>query len=157
MQDEKNNIFLYMPAMEEEHKSDDAVGSFSELINSLYQMRHAGKYQAAIEAIDDALSSHFHVDPSDSYPFSEDFLSQVYQEQHKVSMAGNELLGRLLAEKGDLLFCQNRYKESRQVLNDALAVFFYLNDRQDSFSFQRMNRMVWINQKISEIDGIVAT
>jgi hypothetical protein len=72
-------------------------------------------------------------------------------------MAGNELLARLLTEKGDLLFCQNRYKESRQVLNDALTVFFYLNDRQDSFSFQRMNRMVWINQKISEIDGIVAT
>lgn len=143
--------------MEEEHKSDDAVGSFSELINSLYQMRHAGKYQAAIKAIDDALSSHFHVDPSETSPFSEDFLSQVYQEQNKVSMAGNELLARLLTEKGDLLFCQNRYKESRQVLNDALTVFFYLNDRQDSFSFQRMNRMVWINQKISEIDGIVAT
>ncbi len=146
-----------MPAMEEEHKSDDAVGSFSKLINSLYQMRLAGKYQAAIEAIDDALSSHFHVDPPDSSPFPEDFLSQVYQEQNEISMDGNELLGRLLTEKGDLLYCQNRYKESRQVLKDALNVFFYLNDRQDSFSFQRMNRMVWINQKISEIDKTVAS
>lgn len=146
-----------MPAMEEEHKSDDVVGGFSELINSLYHMKHAGKYQAAIDAIDDTLANHFHCGPPDSSTFSEDLPSQVYQEQNQVSMAGNELLARLLTEKGDLLFAQNRYKESRHVLNDALAVYFFLNNQEDSFSFQRMNRMVWINQKIGEIDKSMAT
>jgi hypothetical protein len=61
-------------------------------------------------------------------------------------------MGDLLKEKGSFLYAQNRLKESKEILKNALTIYFYLNENQDFFSFERMNKMVMINKKLSQIN-----
>jgi len=138
--------------MEKSKHSTDIIHELSELLAALLTMKKSGKFQQAINLIDETLVKHFNFDSLNISSVSEDFLNRVYQEKQDVSPAVNDSLARLLAEKGDLLYAQNRFQESRHILNNALTLYFLLNDQQDFFSFERMNKMVRINEKLSKID-----
>jgi len=138
--------------MEKSKLSTDIEYELSELLAALLTMKKSGKFQQAINMIDETLVKHFDFDSQNINSVSEDFLIRVYQDKQDVSPAVNDSLARLLSEKGDLLLAQNRFKESRDILNNALTIYFLLNDQQDFFSFERMNKMVVINEKLYRID-----
>lgn len=138
--------------MEKSKHSTDIIHELSEYLAALLTMKKSGKFQQAINLIDETLVKHFDFDSENINSVTEDFLNRLYQEKQDVSPAVNDSLARLLSEKGDLLFAQNRFKESRDILNNALTIYFLLNDQQDFFSFERMNKMVGINEKLSRID-----
>ncbi|MBS3806620.1 MAG: hypothetical protein KGY60_03885 [Bacteroidales bacterium] len=138
--------------MEKSKYSKDIIHELSELLAALLIMKKSGKFQQAINMIDETLVKHFDFDSQNINSVSEDFLIRVYQEKQDLSPAVNDSLARLLSEKGDFLFAQNRFKESRDILNNALTIYFLSNDQQDLFSFERMNKMVIINEKLYRID-----
>jgi len=138
--------------MEKSKHSMDLIQELSELLAALLTMKKSGKFQQAINLIDETLVKHFDFVSQDTNFVSEDFLDRVFQEKQDVSPAVNDSLARLLTEKGDLLYAQNRFVESRDILKNALTLYFLLNDQQDFFSFERMNKMVRINEKLSQID-----
>lgn len=138
--------------MEKSKHSADIVQELSELMAALLTMKKSGKYQQAINLIDDTLVKHFDFDTQNMNAVSEDFLNRIYQQKQDVTPAVNDSFARLLSEKGDLLYAQNRFEESRQILNNALTIYFLLNDQQQFFSFERMNKMVHINEQLSRIN-----
>jgi len=138
--------------MEKSKHSADIVQELSELMAALLSMKKSGKYQQAINLIDDTLVKHFEFDTQNMNGVSEDFLNRVYLQKQDVSPAVNDSFARLLSEKGDLLYAQNRFEESRQILNNALTIYFLLNDQQEFFSFERMNKMLHINEQLSRIN-----
>lgn len=128
------------------------ISEISDLLASLLALKKSGKFQQAINMIDDTLMRHFDFDSASINFVSEDFLNEVYKENNRISQDITDSLASLLQEKGDLLYSQNRFEESRNILNNALTIYFLLNDQQDFFSFERMNKMVLINEKLSSID-----
>jgi tetratricopeptide (TPR) repeat protein len=138
--------------MEDQEELQDIIKELSELLAKLLVLKKSGKFQGAIDLIDDALVRHFDFDAANTNYVSEEFLNEVYEQKCRISPDINDSLGELLAEKGNLLYSQHRYEESRNILNNALTIYFLLNDNQDFFSFGRMNKMVMINQKLASID-----
>lgn len=132
--------------------SYDIIHELSDLLAALVTMKKSGKFQQAINLIDDTLIRYFDFTSQNVAHISEAFLNDLYQGNQELSPAVNDSLARLLAEKGDLLYVQNRFEESRQILHNALTIYFLLNDQQDFFSFERMNKMVWINEKLARIN-----
>ncbi|HKL37756.1 MAG TPA: hypothetical protein VJ876_02610 [Bacteroidales bacterium] len=141
-----------MENLQEQGKAPEIIREISDLLASLLAMKKSGKFQRAINMIDDTLVKHFDFDSASINFVSEDFLNEVFDENNKISPAVSDSLANLLTEKGDLLFSQNRFEESRNILNNALTIYFLLNDQQDFFSFERMNKMVLINEKLSNIN-----
>ena len=138
--------------MEDQEHSVHIIHEIAELLATLLALKEAGKFQQAINLIDETLVRHFDFDTENINYVSEEFLDNLYQQSHQRSPSTTDSLASLLSEKGELLYSQNRYLESRSILNNALTIYFLLNDQQDFFSFERMNKMVLINEKLSSID-----
>ena len=138
--------------MEPSGQREEIISDISRLLATLLAMKKAGKFQQAIDLIDDTLTRYFDFDSDTSNHVSEAFLDRLYHEDSAGSSQVTDTLATLLQEKGELLFDQNRFEESRAILNNALTLYFLLNDQQDFFSFERMNKMVMINQKLSSIE-----
>ena len=137
---------------QDQERALNIISEISDLLASLLALKKSGKFQQAINMIDDTLMRHFDFDSASINFVSEDFLNEVYKENNRISQDITDSLASLLQEKGDLLYSQNRFEESRNILNNALTIYFLLNDQQDFFSFERMNKMVLINEKLSSID-----
>jgi len=137
---------------QDQERALNIISEISDLLASLLALKKSGKFQQAINMIDDTLLRHFDFDSASINFVSEDFLNEVYEENNRISTDITDSLASLLQEKGDLLYSQNRFEESRNILNNALTIYFLLNDQQDFFSFERMNKMVLINKKLSSID-----
>jgi tetratricopeptide (TPR) repeat protein len=137
---------------QDQERALNIISEISDMLASLLALKKSGKFQQAINMIDDTLMRHFDFDSASINFVSEDFLNEVYEENNRISPEITDSLAGLLQEKGDLLYSQNRYEESRNILNNALTIYFLLNDQQDFFSFERMNKMVLINEKLSSID-----
>ncbi len=138
--------------MSEEDDKIAVVEKLSSLLAYLVELKNQGKFQWAIELIDSTFLEYFSLDCSNSIQFSEEFLTYFF-EQYKDSTP--DLLSRLadlFNERGNLLYTQNRFKESKNTLSNALTIYFFLNDKQDLFSFARMNKMTMINEKLAQID-----
>jgi len=138
--------------MQEKDNALDLIDRLSELLAYLLELKKQGKFQQAIELIDDTFWRDFNFDSNNVNQISEDFIYDFLQNSQKASPEIISRLGDLFNEKGDLLFNQNRFKESKDILSNALTIYFYLNDNQDFFSFERMNKMEMINRKLSNID-----
>jgi len=138
--------------MDDQEELQDIIKELSELLAKLLVLKKSGKFQGAIDLIDDTLVRYFDFDAANTNYVSEEFLNEVYEQKCRISPYINDSLGELLAEKGNLLYSQHRYEESRNILNNALTIYFLLNENQDFFSFGRMNKMVMINQKLASID-----
>ena len=137
---------------QDQERALNIISEISDLLASLLALKKSGKFQQAINMIDDTLMRYFDFDSASINFVSEDFLNEVYKENNRISQDITDSLASLLQEKGDLLYSQNRFEESRNILNNALTIYFLLNDQQDFFSFERMNKMVLINEKLSSID-----
>ncbi len=138
--------------MQEKDNALNLIERLSELIAYLLELKKQGKFQQAIELIDDTFWKYFNFDSTNVNQISEEFIYEFLQNSQKASPEIISRLGDLLNEKGDLLFNQNRFKESKDILSNALTIYFFLNDNQDFFSFERMNKMEMINRKLSRID-----
>jgi hypothetical protein len=128
------------------------IDKISEVLSYLLELKKHGQFQSGVELIDETLESYFDFDTSSKNVVSEQFLNDVISDSKKLKPQVINSLGDLLNEKGDLLYSQNKLKESKEILKNALTIYFFLNDNQDFFSFERMNKMVMINDKLSEID-----
>jgi len=141
--------------MKDDAHSHGMIPELSEILTALLTMKKSGKYQQAINLIDDTLVRHFDFDAQKVNDLSEDLLKGNYPDNQKLSPDLSDALAQLLTEKGDLLCAQNRCEESRQMLSNALGIYFLLNEQQDFFSFERMNRMVWLNKKLASINSSI--
>lgn len=138
--------------MQEKDNALNLIERLSELIAYLLELKKQGKFQQAIELIDDTFWKYFNFDSTNVNQISEEFIYEFLQNSQGASPEVISRLGDLFNEKGDLLFNQNRFKESKDILSNALTIYFFLNDNQDFFSFERMNKMEMINRKLSRID-----
>ena len=138
--------------MQEQDNTLTLIDRLSELLAYLLELKKQGKFQQAIELIDDTFWRDFNFDSKNVNQISEEFINGFLQNSQKGSPEIVSRLGDLFNEKGDLLFNQNRFKESKDILSNALTIYFFLNDNQDFFSFERMNKMEMINRKLSQID-----
>jgi tetratricopeptide (TPR) repeat protein len=138
--------------MQEQDNTLSLIDRLSELLAYLLELKNQGKFQQAIELIDDTFWRDFNFDSKNVNQISEEFINDFLQYSQKGSPEIVSRLGDLFNEKGDLLFNQNRFKESKDILSNALTIYFYLNDNQDFFSFERMNKMEMINRQLSKID-----
>lgn len=138
--------------MKEQDNTLNLIDRLSELLAYLLELKKQGKFQQAIELIDDTFWRDFNFDSKNENQISEEFINDFFQNSQKASPEIISRLGDLFNEKGDLLFNQNRFKESKDILSNALTIYFYLNDNQDFFSFERMNKMEMINRQLSKID-----
>jgi len=138
--------------MDQKGNRSNTIDKISSLLAYLVELKNQGKYQQAIDIIDDALLEYFNFDSHATIHISEEFLRDTIEKAQEPSPELISRLGEFFAEKGDLLYTQHKFKESKNILSNALTIYFYLNDNQDFFSFERMNKMVMINQKLSQID-----
>jgi tetratricopeptide (TPR) repeat protein len=138
--------------MQEQDNTLNLIDRLSELLAYLLELKNQGKFQQAIELIDDTFWEYFNFDSSNINQISEEFIRDFMENSQKSSPEIISRLGDLFNEKGDLLFNQNRFKESKDILSNALTIYFYLNNNQDFFSFERMNKMEMINRQLSKID-----
>ncbi|MFP3861059.1 MAG: hypothetical protein ACLFUW_09570 [Bacteroidales bacterium] len=128
------------------------IEKLSDALSYLLELKKRGQYQKGIELIDDTLANYLEFDSSETNILSEKFIEEVSNNSGKLTHDIVNSIGDLLNEKGELLYNQNRLKESKEILKNALTIYFFLNDQQDIFSFERMNKMVLINNKLSKID-----
>ncbi|MFP4525426.1 MAG: hypothetical protein ACLFNL_03485 [Bacteroidales bacterium] len=128
------------------------IEKLSDALSYLLELKKRGQYQKGIELIDDTLANYLEFDSSETNILSEKFIEEVSNNSGKLTHDIVNSIGDLLNEKGELLYNQNRLKESKEILKNALTIYFFLNDQQDIFSFERMNKMVLINNKLSNID-----
>ncbi|MFP4604053.1 MAG: hypothetical protein ACLFNJ_01595 [Bacteroidales bacterium] len=128
------------------------IEKLSDALSYLLELKKRGQYQKGIELIDDTLANYLEFDSSETNILSEKFIEEVSNNSGKLTHEIVNSIGDLLNEKGELLYNQNRLKESKEILKNALTIYFFLNDQQDIFSFERMNKMVLINNKLSNID-----
>src|SRR6056297_775402 len=133
-------------------KKIETIKKVSSVLAYLLELKKKGQYQHGIDLIDDTLSSYFNFEEGDIQKVSEEFLQQVLEKTHSITPDVINSLGDLMREKGSFLYAQNRLKESKEILRNALTIYFYLNEQQDFFSFERMNKMVMINKKLSQIN-----
>ncbi|MFO8236250.1 MAG: hypothetical protein R6U04_12700 [Bacteroidales bacterium] len=128
------------------------IDLLSNVLSYLLELKKRGKYQQGIELIDETLQNYLEFNKSKINVLSEQFLEEVYQNSDKLTYEVVNLIGDLLNEKGELLYSQNKLNESKEILENALSIYFFLNDQQDFYSFERMNKMVMINNTLSRID-----
>ncbi len=138
--------------MGEDGDTLQTINQISDVLSYLLELKRQGKFQQGINLIDDTLIKYFNFDDNSMNFLSEKFLDEVHENSEKITPELVNSMGDLLNEKGDLLYSQNKLKESRDILKNALTIYFFLNDQQDFFSFHRMNKMVMINDKLSDID-----
>lgn len=138
--------------MNEEEKITGQIQDISDFLTRLEKLKDTGRYQRAIDSIDQVLFSQFNVPSRQLDAIGEELTRKLYHHTQAYSPELTESLARLLAERGDLLYDQHRFEESRRILGEALNLYDWLNQDQDDLSFKRMNQMVWINQQISRIE-----
>ena len=136
----------------EEDNTLKTIEKISDVLSYLLHLKKKGQFQKAIKLIDDTLQEYFDFNATYSTVISENFLKDVYENSDKIPHEMISSMGDLLNEKGEFLYSQNKLSESKEILKNALTIYFFLNDQQDFFSFERMNKMVLINNKLSEID-----
>ncbi len=136
----------------EKNKKINIIEKVSSVLAYLLELKKKGQYQSGIELIDDTLSDFFAFKGQETNKVSEEFLKQVCEDSQNITPELINSMGDLLKEKGSFLYAQNRLKESKEILKNALTIYFYLNENQDFFSFERMNKMVMINKKLSQIN-----
>ncbi|GEM_PF-806874 len=138
--------------MNELEKLSGRIQDISDFINRLEKLKDTGRYQKAIDSIDQMLFSQFNVTSHQLDSIDEELTRKLYHHTQSYAPELTEDLARLLTERGDLLYDQHRFEESRRILGEALNLYDWLNQEQDDLSFKRMNRMVWINQQLSRIE-----
>jgi hypothetical protein len=138
--------------MGEEEDTLQLINKISDVLSMLLELKNQGRYQKGIDLVDDTLTRYFDFTNTSTNSISEKFLDEVYENSEKITPELINSMGDLFNEKGELLYSQNKLRESRDILKNALTIYFFLNDQQDFFSFQRMNKMVMINDKLSDID-----
>ena len=138
--------------MTEDEHTPLIIDKVSNLLAYLLELKEKGKFQEAVDLIDETLQDYFDFDSHNANLISEDFIKEVAEDSRKLPPEVISRMGDLLNEKGELLYSQNKLQESKDILKNALTIYFYLNDSQDIFSFERMNKMVLINDRLSHID-----
>lgn len=141
--------------MKEKDNRLAVIEKLSSLLAYLVELNKQGKFQRAIELIDDTFLEYFSFDCKNSIQISEEFIIEFFENSQKLSPELLSKLGDLFNEKGNLLYRQSRFKESKETLSNALTIYFFLNDNQDFFSFERLNKMTKINEKLAQIDLII--
>lgn len=127
------------------------IEDVSEVLSIMIELKRNGRFQEALEKIDDTLLKYFNCEKDFLYSVSEDFLINALKQNKGLNSKQLASLAELLSEKGDILLEQNNLKESRKVLKNTLKIYYFLNEDQDFFSFKNMNKMVLINDKLSRI------
>ena len=138
--------------MKEQGNTLRVIDKISEVLSYLLELKKQGQFQKGIDLIDETMKSYFDIDTSQTTKVSEQFLDAVVEDSQQLNPEIINSMGDLLNEKGKLLYSQNKLKDSKSILKNALTIYFYLNDKQDFFSFERMNKMVIINDKLSDIN-----
>jgi len=138
--------------MTEEGDKIVVIERLSKLLAYLVELKKQGKFQRAIELIDSTFLKYFSLDCKNSIQLSEEFINEFFENYKDSTPEMLSSLADLFSEKGNLLYTQNRFKESKDTLSNALTIYFFLNDNQDFFSFARMNKMAMINEKLAQID-----
>ena len=138
--------------MPEEDDKIAVIERLSNLLAYLIELKKLGKFQRAIELIDNTFFEYFSIDCKNSIQISEEFITAFFENYKDSTPDMLSSLADLFKEKGNLLYTQNRFKESKDTLSNALTIYFFLNDNQDFFSFARMNKMTMINEKLAQID-----
>ncbi|MFO7843189.1 MAG: hypothetical protein R6V16_05205 [Bacteroidales bacterium] len=128
------------------------IDEVSEVLSFLIELKRKGRFREALEKIDKALLEYFHLDSDFVFSVSEDFFMDALKQEKKLTAGQLSTLAELLSEHGDILLEQNNLKQSQKVFKNTLKIYYFLNDKQDFFSFRNMNKMVLINEKLSKIN-----
>lgn len=129
----------------------ELINELSEVLALLLELKRQGKYRDAVKLIDSKVLEHFATDSEYLSSVSEDLLVDVLKKEKGLSLSELSTLAELLAEKGDIQFTQQDFRSSKKALKNALTIYYFLNDDQDFFSFQNMNKMLLINEKLRKI------
>jgi len=128
------------------------IDEISEVLSLLIELKKKGRFREALERIDKTLLEYFHLDSDFVYSVSEDFFIDALKQEKKLTSQHLSTLAELLSEHADILLEQNNLKQSRKVFNNTLRIYYFLNEKQDFFSFKNMNKMVLINDKLAKIN-----
>ena len=90
------------------------IDKISSLLAYLVELKNQGEYQQAINIIDDALLEYFNFDTNATIHISEEFLRDTFENSQELSPELISRLGEFFAEKGDLLYTQHKFKESKR-------------------------------------------
>ena len=129
----------------------DIIEELSDVLAVLLELKRKGKYEEAVKFIDDQVGAYFHTDSECLSSISEELLINVLKEEKGLSLNELSQLAHLLAEKGDIQYTQQDFRNSKKALKNALTIYYFLNDDQDFFSFENMNKMLLINEKLRKI------
>ena len=128
------------------------IDEVSEVLSFLMELKRKGRFREALEKIDKTLLEYFHLDSDFVFSVSEDFFMDALKQEKKLTSGQLSTLAELLSEHGDILLEQNNLKQSQKIFKNTLKIYYFLNDKQDFFSFRNMNKMVLINEKLSKIN-----
>lgn len=136
----------------EKEKILKLIDEVSDVLSILIELKKRGRFREALEKIDETLLKYFEFDVDFIYSLSEDFLVNALKEDKGLDSEQLVYLAEILSEKGDILLEQNNLSKSRDILKNALKIYYFLNEDQDFFSFKNMNKMLLINEKLSRIN-----
>jgi hypothetical protein len=129
----------------------ELINELSDVLAMLLELKRQGKYQDAVKLIDSKVLEHFATDKEYLSSVSEDLLVDALKNEKGLSLSELSKLAELLVEKGDIQYTQQDFRNSKKALKNALTIYYFLNDDQDFFSFQNMNKMLLINEKLRKI------
>jgi len=127
------------------------INELSDVLALLLELKRQGKYHDAVKLIDSKVLEHFATDSHYLASVSEDLLIEVLEKEKGLGLSELSQLAHLLVEKGDIQYTQQDLKNSKKTLKNALTIYYFLNDDQNFFSFQNMNKMLLINEKLRKI------
>lgn len=138
--------------MKERSELINLIENLSDILSVLVELKKKGKFQEALNRVDQTLVDYFKFDSSFLLSLSEELLVDILIENKGLDRAQLSTLAELLNEQGEILLEQNKLNESKKVLKNTLTIYYFLNEDQDFFSFRTMNKMVMINEKLSSIN-----
>ncbi|HSH53184.1 MAG TPA: hypothetical protein VK982_15775 [Bacteroidales bacterium] len=128
------------------------IDEVSGVLSLLIELKRKGRFREALEKIDKTLLEYFHLDSDFIYSVSEEFFIDALKQKKNLTFEQLSTLAELLSEHGDILLEQNNLKQSQKVLKNTLKIYYFLNEKQDFFSFKNMNKMLLLNEKLSKIN-----
>lgn len=138
--------------MKERSELINLIENLSDILSVLVELKKKGKFQEALNRVDQTLIDYFKFDSSFLLSLSEELLVDVLIENKGLDRTQLSTLADLLNEQGEILLEQNNLNVSKKVLKNTLTIYYFLNEDQDFFSFRTMNKMVLINEKLSSIN-----
>ncbi len=124
------------------------VQQLSIVLGKLIELKEAGDDNAIFEYINESYRSGLKIHPDEIDRLSPEELIPFLENNQLDHPAQLNFLGHLLKEQGEILHKKNKNIAALSNFQKALVIFRFLNENDDTFDWQRMEAIRFLNKNI---------